>query len=193
MDAQWSRWRAQFVEDFFAKGWSGIITAYCFKYIGGSFVEYALKKICLLIGVDPELTVNSRINLVVLGLPENVRNKLSKKDVISQSALISELQPFEHLSTKFSKCYKPQTPGHTDPEKGKASYFSNHTEPEKGKISCDYCKKNNKIHWNHRSADCYLNPENRKETKSGEKKPIKLANNVTLEGFLNESIPDVKN
>lgn len=175
MDVQWSQWRAQFVEDFSPKGWSGIISAYSYRYIGGSLVDFALKKFRLLIDVDPELTINSRINLVVLGLPENVRNKLDRRDVFSQSTLISELQALEYLSK----------PGN--------SRTTSHSESMKGKVSCTYCKKNNRTHWNHKDVDCYLNPENKKENKSFEKKPIKVANNVLLEGVLNESVPDVKN
>ena len=179
LDSQWSIWRAQFVEDFSPKGWSGIIYAYNYQYIRGTLVDFALKKFRVLIDADSELTESSRINLVVLGLPENVRNKLDKRDIISQSDLISELQALEHMVSQPSKSHNNRN--------------YNQSNLVKSKTSCSFCKKNNKIHWNYKDSDCYLNPENKKEIKGFEKKPIKVANNVILEGMLNESVPDVKN
>jgi len=127
LDAQWSVWRAQFVEDFSPKGWSGIISAYSYRYIGGSLIDFALKKFRLLIDADSELTESSRINLVVLGLPENVRNKLDKRNVISQSDFISELQSLEYLVTQSSK--------------SRNNRILSQTDSVKGKISCSFCKK----------------------------------------------------
>jgi hypothetical protein len=170
MQSDWSEWKVRFINNFSPKGWSQILTTYNYRYIGGSLVDFALKKIRLLIDADPDLTVNSRINFVVLGLPENVRNKLNRMDVVSQSDLISELQTFYPFNFLIRA------------SDGK-------TEPVKSKISCSFCKKANTIHWNHSDSDCFLNPENKTGTKSFEKKPIKVANNLQLD----ESVPDIKN
>ncbi|XP_050591367.1 uncharacterized protein LOC126922618 [Bombus affinis] len=40
----WENWKAAFLKTFSNKGWSAVRYAYNFKYISGSFTEYAIKK-----------------------------------------------------------------------------------------------------------------------------------------------------
>jgi arsenate reductase-like glutaredoxin family protein len=40
----WQKWKAAFIETFSNKGWSAVRYAYNFRYISGSFVEYAIKR-----------------------------------------------------------------------------------------------------------------------------------------------------
>jgi hypothetical protein len=43
--------------------------AYNFRYISGSFVEYAIKKERLILEVRRKTSEETRINLIVIGLP----------------------------------------------------------------------------------------------------------------------------
>ena len=98
----WEEWKNQFVDDFSHKGWSDVRYAYNFKYSSGKLAEFAFKKYRLLLECDPSLSVLSQINLVVLGLPEFVQNRIERQEMLSHSDLIAKLQTLEFLVSKSS-------------------------------------------------------------------------------------------
>ena len=65
----WSVWQTSSLKVFASKGWAQVRYAHNFKHLSGSLIEYALKKEKLILEVESRMTVISRINLIVMGLP----------------------------------------------------------------------------------------------------------------------------
>ncbi|KAL3271820.1 hypothetical protein HHI36_022290 [Cryptolaemus montrouzieri] len=61
------------------------------------------KKLNLLIDADPELTANSQMNFIVLGLPTDVRLRIDKYDLLSRDALMSRIRQLEPLVVNNDK------------------------------------------------------------------------------------------
>lgn len=69
-----------------------------YKWLRRSFSQYTIKKINLLIDVDPKLTEKSRVTIMVIGLPLLMRKKITKKMVDTQKKLVAELSQLECFS-----------------------------------------------------------------------------------------------
>lgn len=93
------------------KSWDHIEYAYNFKYLNGLFLEFALKK-SFLIEVDPDLTLKSQINLIVVSLSQFVKNKLNKKELVTIENLMSRLRLFGQAN----KIIKPKQNGKKKPK-----------------------------------------------------------------------------
>ena len=87
----WSELSASFVKVFSEKGWSKIRYAYDCRYLTGSLIEHALKKECLLLEVESKMSLVSRTNLIVLGLPWHVQDKLDRESITDTDDLINKL------------------------------------------------------------------------------------------------------
>ncbi len=193
LTAPWETWKVEFLDNFTSKGWSDVTYAYTFKYYSGSLSEYAFKKINLLLEADPTLSVTSRINFVVIGLPNFIKDRLNKSDIESQADLISELNNLESFVNRH---------------KGKSQYVhprknnneNSHSSQDKNPLRKDYypcplCEKAGFLNRYHKETDCWYHPDNKdKKPNSNQKsKSIKVANNIELQQALNEIIPDTKN
>ncbi|XP_050576604.1 uncharacterized protein LOC126915710 [Bombus affinis] len=91
----WENWKAAFLKAFSNKGWSAAQYAYNFKYISGSFIEYAIKKERLILEVRRKTSEETRINLIVIGLPIHIQDKIDKEAVQSTNDLIRHLGQYE--------------------------------------------------------------------------------------------------
>jgi hypothetical protein len=76
-------------------------------YLKGSLAEYTLKKLRLLLESNPSLQPILRINLIVTGLPDRVRNRLDRQELESTSDLVLALKGLEHLAAHAYKLPKP--------------------------------------------------------------------------------------
>lgn len=99
----WEFWNNSFTDTFAQLSWSEIEYAHAFKYLNGSYLSFALKKRSLLIDIDPDLTLNSQINLIMIALPPFVRSKFIKKDFVSMEDLMSKLRQLEPKISKQNK------------------------------------------------------------------------------------------
>jgi len=109
LDQSWGYWNNSFMDTFAEISWSEIAYAYTFKYLSGPLLNFALKKRSLLIDADPDLTVNSQINLIVTALPPFIRSKLIKKNVKTVEDLMSRLRQLEQASKIKAKIkYEPR-------------------------------------------------------------------------------------
>lgn len=97
----WSNWVDSFVKVFSEKGWSKIRYAYGYKYFTGSIVEYALKKERLILEVESKTIPSSRINLIVLGLPIWIQEKLDREKITDTDDLINKLGQYDFGSKKM--------------------------------------------------------------------------------------------
>lgn len=79
VQSQWKTWRDNFCETFGNKGWSSIRYAYLFKYQGGSLLDYALKKEKLLLQINKGMDQDTLMNLIAIGLPDFVSDKIDRE------------------------------------------------------------------------------------------------------------------
>lgn len=95
-DDNWSLWAESFLAVFGDRGWSKVSYAFAYKYISGSLVDYALKKERMIPEIEKGMTMTTRINLIVVGLPENIRNKLDKEEIRTTDQLFKQLGRYEN-------------------------------------------------------------------------------------------------
>ncbi|KPJ14173.1 hypothetical protein RR48_03711 [Papilio machaon] len=105
VNSQWKVWRDNFCETFGNKGWSQIKYAFTFKYQAGSLLEYAIKKEKLLLDVNKQIDTQTMINLIVMGLPDHIIDKIDKETAKSTASLYNEISKHEYVTNKkdFSK------------------------------------------------------------------------------------------
>ena len=106
MNKPWDYWETSFLSTFGEKSWSEIDYAYSFHWLNGPLLDFALKKINLLIDVDPDLSISSQINFIVLALPKFVRSRINKKEIVTIENLMSslrQLDPISNNNTHVSK------------------------------------------------------------------------------------------
>lgn len=106
MDKPWDYWKISFLNTFGEKSWSEIEYAYSFRWLSGPLLDFALKKINLLIDVDPDLSISSQINFIILALPKFVRSRLNKKELVTIEHLMSTLRQLDPISNNSTHTNK---------------------------------------------------------------------------------------
>ncbi|XP_073994519.1 uncharacterized protein [Rhodnius prolixus] len=97
----WSEWKKSFMNVFVDKGWSMVRRAYNYKYLGGSLVDYALVKEKLCLECESSATIQSRIKMIVVGLPLEIQDELDREEVIEMDKLYTALRKLDDsYSTK---------------------------------------------------------------------------------------------
>ena len=99
-------WKNSFLRVFKEEGWSKMRYALGFRYFSGSFADYAIKKLRLLLEVERKMTIESQINLILHGLPVVVLEKIKKQKVGDVESLINELSKLEF--TDFPQEFRSQ-------------------------------------------------------------------------------------
>lgn len=190
----WATWKKEFKVAFGSKGWNEVSDAYKYKYIGGSLIEYAFKKHNLLLDADPGLPELSRVNMIVVGLPNFAQSRISRASIDTIKKLTVELNQLESGRSNYKKPWdkKPSgAPGVND-RKGKDDRNSpRRYEP------CRFCKNIGKEGMRHAEKFCWNNPTGVNYMKRGESEnrktgPVKIANNMQLERQMNEEF-ELKN
>lgn len=74
---------------FASFGWEYINHAYTYTFFGGSYVDYALKKIKSSLNINPKIKEQTQIDLVVLDLPSFIRYKIDRDETETTDALMS--------------------------------------------------------------------------------------------------------
>ena len=52
LEETWQRWIELFLDTYWEKGWVDVALAYSYKYIKGTLIDYAVKKLNLLLEAD---------------------------------------------------------------------------------------------------------------------------------------------
>lgn len=148
INSDWSEWRKKFCDTFANKGWVPIRYAINFKYQTGSLIEYALKKEKLLLETRKEIDVGTLIDLITVGLPNIVSDKIDRNTLIETEDLYNELGKLEHLTYKKSD-------------------FSKKTDEQEKKIKtpCTLCKEKVKKIRFHPVENCWFKDKQEKEKK----------------------------
>lgn len=79
--SNWPDWKSSFFNCFVEKGWGAVRKAFSFKHIGGSLIDYALAKEKLYLEVETNCTVETMINMIVVGLPLEIQDQLDREEI----------------------------------------------------------------------------------------------------------------
>lgn len=170
VESEWANWEKKFCETFATKGWSPIRYALTFKYQAGSLLEYALKKEKLLLEVRKSIDNGTIIDLIALGLPNYVTDKIDREILQTTEDLYNEIGKLEYLvrGNKYDK--KDYTNFDTKQKKIEA------------KKPCEICVNEKKGKRYHAEENCWFREKNQKGV-------VKTVNNSELEIELNDENP----
>lgn len=171
----WEFWNNSFIDTFSEKSWSEIAYAYNFKYLSGSLLDFALKKRNRLIDIDPKLTIESQINLIVIALPHFVIPRLEKKKIVKMEDLMSTLRQMEPLVNKFNIPYSNTRGG----ENHKPTNISDKQKKQNAHDPCAYCDSRGFPNRLHAEKLCRLKMGNQTGNYRNDK--IKIANNIEIQ------------
>ncbi len=185
--SSWEDWADAFLHTFADRGWTEVCNAFSFKYLTGSYADYAIRKLKLIVDADPELTEKSRVLQIVIGLPAHIREKINRKRVDTFCKLVTELNQFESVKPFVSdSSSKPR------PETSR-TFVTSRYKP------CSICEGLGRPNMYHPERLCYNNKSknntnaNKNNEKPGEKKSIRIANNTEMEEQLNNEVLNQKN
>jgi len=102
LKGKWSDWRDSLLRVFGDKNWRAVTLAYTFRYIGGSYLDYALRKERLLLDIEPDMSEKSRINHIVVGLPVQIQDKLDREQTLTSDSLMNQLCRYSQNYTGMS-------------------------------------------------------------------------------------------
>lgn len=170
IESEWNDWKKIFIGTFGNKGWSPIKYAFNFKYQSGSLLEYALKKEKLLLQIRKSMDTETLIDLIAIGLPNYVSDKIDRETLRETQDLYNEICRLEHLVKK-----------NTNEKKGK-HFLDNKQNKSEDKNPCQICEKANKGKRFHPESICWFREKEDKNKKIGS---FKSVNNSELEVELN--------
>lgn len=172
VNSNWQIWKENFCETYGKKGWSQVKYAFSFRFQAGSLLEYATKKERLLLEVNKSIDNETMINLIVMGLPEHIIDKIDRGLLESITHLYSEINKYEHLMNRKNEKVNLEYKKKID------------SKLSKNKQRCTICENLNKGVRYHSEASCWFKTGvNRGENKN----QIRLVNNSELEcELLNE-------
>lgn len=172
----WEFWNNSFIDTFNQKSWSEIAYAYNYKYLNGSYLDFALKKRSLLLDVDPELTIKSQINLIGITLPRYVSQRLEKKNVTKIDDLMSLLRQFEPIEKASIVNTNSK---HGD---GRSAVSTNKLEPRQNvNKQCPFCESIGFPNRFHSEEVCRTKKAQKNKFKNEE---IKVANNLQIQNAI---------
>lgn len=173
VQSEWNNWKKSFSETFGNKGWSPIRYAFAFKYQAGSLLDYALKKERLLLEVRKSIDIETRIDLIAVGLPNSVSDKIDRETLNNTEDLYNEIGRLKHLvQNKTDKKVKQD--------------FGRKINKTQDKTPRLICEKQNKGKCYHLESACWYKEGNGKfPTQKLENNIIQSIYNAELEVELN--------
>lgn len=173
-------WKKSFLNSFRETGWQKNREAYCFRYIGGSLVDYAIRKENLLVNIRENFPTDILIDLIVTDLPIIIQDKMEKTKVTSMEDLLAKLRTLESLVEKRKAVTKTNSGAPSPSQKNQTQTQTTERKP------CPFCDKKGFPGRFHPEALCRLK-------QNEQPKNIRTVNNVTVQDTLNETITDSKN
>lgn len=101
-EADWSLWREELISNFGDSSFRPICSAIGYKYIGGSYVDYAINKEKLLVEVNRNYSKAVILDLIVYGLPAHIVKSLNTNKITTLQSLKKKLKKYEG-GEKFSE------------------------------------------------------------------------------------------
>lgn len=183
LDKNFDVWKKTFLDSFRETSWQKSREAYSFRYIGGSLVDYALRKENLLVNIREDFPTDILVDLIVTDLPIGIQDKIEKTKVTSMEVLLSELRKLESL------VQKRKTVAKINPETSTPGQKNQPPVPITERKPCTYCDKKGFPGRFHPEALCRL----KQKEQNDQPRYIKTVNNVEVQDTLNETITDQKN
>lgn len=174
VESEWSKWKKNFGETFGNKGWSPIRYAFTFRYQTGSLLDYALKKEKLLLQIRKSMDTETLIDLIAIGLPNYVSDKIDRESLTETEELYNEISKLEHLV------------GRSNIEKKGKIYSDNKSKKFEERKPCKICENTNKGKRYHPEESCWFREKGEKNKKT---KQLKTVNNSEIEIELNQENP----
>ncbi|KAK2577719.1 hypothetical protein KPH14_012880 [Odynerus spinipes] len=179
LDESFEVWKKSMLESFRETGWRKYREAYSFRYIGGSLIDYALRKENLLVNLRSNFPIDILIDLIITDLPIYIQDRIDRTEVTSIEEMLGELRKLEGLVQR----------------KKTSNYTSNsETNNQRGgrtneKKPCPYCEAKGFPGRFHSETICRL----KQRDANRDPKNIKTVNNIAMQEHLNETIVDQKN
>lgn len=180
-DLKFSIFKEKFLKVYDSKGWQSSRKAIEFKYMGGKYLDYAVKKEKLLVEDEKAISESMLIKLIVSGLPNRVSEKLDKtkcktvEDVLASLSILDSdfIKPVVKLSNENKNHVTKQQ---VKPIREKPSV-----------TSCTNCKRTN-----HSTKDCWYTKRqvNLIEESSDEQEPTEEQEDEREEEFLQLNMID---
>lgn len=174
VNSEWTTWKTNFCETYGNKGWSQVKYAFTFRFQVGSLLEYATKKERLLLEINKHIDTHTLINLIVMGLPDYIMDKIDKNNVLTTASLYNEIGKYEHLANKQSFIKKRNTYEF----KGKSDKIK----------PCKTCENLNKGSRFHPEEKCWFKRTEDNNTRENKRNYNKAINNSVIEVELNNEI-----
>lgn len=169
VNSEWATWKENFCETYGNKGWSQVKYAFTFKYQSGSLLEYATKKEKLLLEVNKYIDNQTMINIIVMGLPDHLIDKINRDNVNSTANLYNEIGKLDFIEHR--KTFNKQKQNIYD-FKGKHDKIK----------PCKTCENLNKGTRFHPEEKCWFN---KKEEYNYNRRNSKTINNSVIDVELN--------
>lgn len=168
--SEWRRWKQNFCETYADKGWTLIRYAILYRYINGSLLDYALKKERILLEMNKTIDNSTLIDLIAVGLPEFIADRINRQKLNTTSDLFNELGSLEHL-------IKRRITNKNNKE---------NLEKKQQKNPCKICEKKGKMNRYHPESTCWYKVN---ERDGKYKNQIKFINNAEIESELLNTNP----
>lgn len=95
LDAEWLDWKAEMVSNFGDNSFKPICSAIGYRYLGGSYIDYAVNKEKMLIEANGDLPKKVLLELIVYGLPAHIIRSLNRNTITSIKILKEKLKKYE--------------------------------------------------------------------------------------------------
>lgn len=100
INAEWNEWKNKFLETFKNQGWDTVTYAFAFRYKEGLLIDYALKKERLVLDINKSIDNKTMIDLIAIGLPGFILNKLNRDKLKDTTDLFNEIRKYECMMYK---------------------------------------------------------------------------------------------
>lgn len=139
----WVIWRRKFIDTFGSRGWQSRAYAHNYKFIEGSLLDYAIKKERLLLEINRHMDMDTLIDRIGFGLPENIRERINRDELKETADLFNEVRKYEGKIEKGNN-YKAK--------ESKVDFKRKNEE----KKPCRHCEKLNKGIRYHPEEKCWF-------------------------------------
>lgn len=101
--AKFDDWKSSLVNTYDKQSWSDVRYALTFMYRGGQLRDFILKKECLLLEMDKDISETLRVYLIVCALPIEVQDRIDRKKVKNVHELMIVINEMNDRYLKIKK------------------------------------------------------------------------------------------
>lgn len=205
-NSNWESWRVSFANTFARRGWTEVCDAMYYRYTTGSLSDYVIKKLSMLLDIDPNMSEIMRVNCIVVGLPIYVRDQLDREEIDKVDKLMAKINLFDRPNRNTSN-------SNSSGGNFRSGFRRNFKNRSKVTFPCPYCEKKGFAGRFHLESECRIKDEDRQKNASNvvtytnknyskftpngnsgarERGNVKIVNNTELEQLINSEM-DTKN